>query len=269
MISDILDCRQQVNHQTSIVAIRVNAKAFFAQTIGFTMNFSQPVERPKSLTDLAVERIRVAIVTGPLQFGQALSESVLAAMLGMSKTPVREALLRLRLEGLVVIHPQRGTFVFQLDETEVAHICQFRSVVECEALANAMKNRHAELLASLDACLQDMGRAFADSDHAAFPRLDTEFHNALVRHCENSYLKAAYALVSAQITALRYRLPVENEQVTHCQDNHSIVVAAIRNLDTRRAQALLRDHIQSTRDAYLIASRSRVPQMAAEAATSA
>ena len=223
------------------------------------MNFTEPVERPKSLTDLAVERIRAAIVTGPLQFGQALSESGLSAMLGMSKTPVREALLRLRHEGLVVIHPQRGSFVFQLDETEVAHICQFRSVVECEALADAMKHQHAALVESLEGCLADMGRAFAANDHRAFPRLDTEFHNALVEHCDNSYLKTAYNLVSAQITALRYRLPIENDQVTHCQDNHDIVVEAIRNLDTRRAQAILRSHIQSTRDAYLIACRSRVP----------
>ena len=222
------------------------------------MYFSEPVERPKSLTDLAVERIRTAIVTGPLQFGQALSESALATMLGMSKTPVREALLRLRHEGLVVIHPQRGTFVFQLDESEVAHICQFRSVIECEALADAMKHRHAELVKALETCLADMGKAFANNDHHAFPRLDTDFHNALVLHCDNSYLKTAYNLVSAQITALRYRLPIENDQVTHCQDNHDIVVDAIRKLDTRKAQAMLRGHIQSTRDAYLIACRSRV-----------
>jgi DNA-binding GntR family transcriptional regulator len=232
------------------------------------MNFSGPVERPKSLTDLAVERIRAAIVTGPLQFGEALSESVLAAMLGMSKTPVREALLRLRHEGLVEVHPQRGTFVFQLDETEVAHICQFRSVIECEALADAMKQHQADLVKALDTCLADMARASENQDTGAFPRLDTDFHDALVRHCDNSYLKASYSLISAQITALRYRLPVENEQVTHCQDNHRVVVDAIRNLDVRRAQSMLRGHIQSTRDAYLIACRTRVaprPDAVAEA----
>ena len=153
------------------------------------MIFSEPVERPKSLTDLAVERIRAAILMGPLQFGQALSESVLATMLGISKTPIREALLRLRHEGLVEIHPQRGTFVFQLGEREVAHICQFRAIVECEALADAMKHRHAELMAALDLCLVEMGQAAACKDYQAFPRLDTDFHNALVMHCDNSYLK--------------------------------------------------------------------------------
>jgi DNA-binding GntR family transcriptional regulator len=146
------------------------------------MNFTDRVERPKSLTDLAVDRIRNAIVTGPLQFGEAISESAIAGMLGMSKTPVREALLRLKLEGLVVIHPQRGTFVFQLDETEVTHICQFRSMIECEALADAMKNGHAALVTALDARLDDMAAAFQRADHTAFPRLD----NGVPRHASRA-----------------------------------------------------------------------------------
>lgn len=223
------------------------------------MNFSERVERPRSLTDLAAERIRTAIVTGPLQFGQALSESALAAMLGISKTPVREALMRLRHEGLVVIHPQRGTFVFQLDEAEVSHICQFRSIIECEALVDAMKHRHAELLKALESCLAEMVGAFANNDREAVPRLDTDYHNALVSHCDNGYLKAAYSLVSAQVTALRYRLPIGNEQVAHCHNSHAVLVEAIRNRDTRKAQAILRGHIQSTRDVYLIACRGLVP----------
>ena len=230
------------------------------------MNFSAPVERPKSLTDLATDRIRDAIVTGPLQFGQALSESVLAATLGMSKTPVREALMRLRHEGLVTIHPQRGTFVFQLDADEVAHICQFRAVIECEALADAMKHRHAALLEALARCLADMDRALAKRNQALLPKLDTEFHDAIVRSCDNGYLKTAYHLVAAQITALRYRLPVENEHVRECQASHGELVAAIRAHETRRAQSLLRAHIQSTRDSYLVARSGLAPVKEAAAA---
>lgn len=70
-------------------------------------------------------------------------------------------------------------------------------------------------------------------------------------------MNAAFNLVSTQITALRYRFPVENDQVPHCQDNHRVVVDAIRNLDPRRAQPILHCHIQSMRDAYLIAFRNR------------
>jgi DNA-binding GntR family transcriptional regulator len=142
-----------------------------------------------------------------------------------------------------------------LGDAEVADICKFRALVECEALADAMENRRDALIDGLQACLDDMARAFSKEQTGEFPRLDTEFHNAIVDHCANSYLKSAYAMVAAQITALRYRLPEENSQVTHCQDNHDILLQAIRAGDHKRAQRMLRDHIHSTQNAYLIASR--------------
>src|SRR5580765_2602781 len=74
-----------------------------------SMNTAQKLERPKSLTDMAIESIRSSIVEGRLSLGEHLSEAALALSLGISKTPVREALLQLRGEGLVEIHPQRGT----------------------------------------------------------------------------------------------------------------------------------------------------------------
>jgi DNA-binding GntR family transcriptional regulator len=222
------------------------------------MRLTDKVERPKSLTDLALVEIRDSIVTGRLQFGDALSESALATSLGISKTPVREALLRLKIEGLVDIHPQRGTYVFQPTRAEVAQICQFRAIVETEALADGMKHNAVGLMAALDACLQDMADAFSKDLHSEFPRLDTRFHDAIIENCANVYLKAAYGLISAQITALRYRLPEENSQVTHCQDNHAIVINAIREGKTQHAQSILREHIHNTENAYLIACGSAV-----------
>ena len=65
------------------------------------MTLASKLDRPRSLTDLAVERIRAAIVEGDLAFGEQLSEAALALKLGISKTPVREALLRLKMDGLV------------------------------------------------------------------------------------------------------------------------------------------------------------------------
>ena len=98
------------------------------------MSLESKLDRPKSLTDLAVERIRAAIVEDRLAFGEQLSEAALAVNLGISKTPVREALLRLKMDGLVEIQPQRGTFVFTLDADEVEELTAFREIIETEAL---------------------------------------------------------------------------------------------------------------------------------------
>jgi DNA-binding GntR family transcriptional regulator len=213
------------------------------------------LSRPKSLTDLAVERIRSAIVEGRLAIGAQISESALAAQLGISKTPVREALLRLKLDGLVEIHPQRGTFVFRVGEEEVAEICRFREILESAALAEAMTRDREALVERLDANIRDMARAHRARDARKLPQLDADFHGAILELCGNAYLRAAYGLIEHKIHALRWRLPENNEQVEHCQDNHAVIVEQIREGNVGKAQTTLKRHIRETLDAYLEASR--------------
>lgn len=213
------------------------------------------VERPKTLTELAIARIREAIVDGRYRFGEQLSEASLAAAMGISKTPVREALLRLQGEGLVQIHPQRGTFVFALDEAGVRDVCRFREIIECAALGESMRRDAAGLCKRLERNVEQMAAAHAAQDLAALPRLDQAFHETIIAACGNPYLHASYALVGHKIRALRSRLPEENERVGHCQANHARIVEGIRGGDLGRSQALLAEHIRDTLDSYLLASR--------------
>lgn len=214
------------------------------------------VERPKTLTELAITRIREAIVDGKYGFGEQLSEASLAARLGISKTPVREALLRLQSEGLVEVHPQRGSYVFVLDEAGVRDVCRFREIVETAALAEAMRLDAPGLLALLERNVQRMAQAQQSRDLAVLPRLDQAFHETLLQCCGNPYLQASYELVAHKIRALRARLPEENERVGHCQANHARIVDRIRTGDIARSQRLLAAHIRDTLDSYLAASRN-------------
>ena len=106
------------------------------------------IARPKSLTELVGEELRARIVDGRLRLGAALSENALAAELGLSKTPVREALLQLKLERLVEVLPQRGTYVFRLAADQVAPISELREVLEVAALTAAMAASGSSCLAS-------------------------------------------------------------------------------------------------------------------------
>lgn len=213
------------------------------------------VERPKTLTELAIARIREAIVDGRYRFGEQLSEASLATGLGISKTPVREALLRLQGEGLVQVHPQRGSFVFSLDETGVRDVCRFREIIECAALGEAMQSDGSGLRKRLERNIEQMARAHETHDLAALPRLDQAFHEAIVSACRNPYLQGSYSLVAHKIRALRSRLPEENERVGHCQANHERIVEAVRSADVKRSQTLLAEHIRDTLQSYLAASR--------------
>lgn len=213
------------------------------------------LDRPRSLTELTADRIRRAIVEGRLAFGAQISEAALAAQLGVSKTPVREALLRLKLDGLVEVHPQRGTFVFRVGEDEVAEICRFREIVEAAALAEAMARDRAGLVARLAASVTDMAAAHRRREMKRLPQIDADFHGNILDCCGNHYLRAAYALIEHKIHALRWRLPEGNEQVEHCRHNHAVIVAEIRAGSIARAQSTLKRHIRGTQDAYLEACR--------------
>jgi DNA-binding GntR family transcriptional regulator len=216
---------------------------------------SRQLERPKSLTELAEDSIRQLIVSGAFALGEQLSEASLAAQLGISKTPVREALLRLRADGLIDIQPQRGTFVFSLTPEQVDDICRFRELIEVAALGAGMQARRPQLVRELEANVQRMAEAQAASDWRAIPLLDQAFHEVIVEQGGNAYLAQAYELVASKIRALRSRLPEENDRVGHCQENHAAIVRLIRKGDVARAQQALALHIRDTRDSYLQASR--------------
>jgi len=219
------------------------------------MTSATKIERPKSLTDMAVERIRASIVEGKLGLGGQISEAALALELGISKTPVREALLRLRADGLVDIHPQRGTYVFRVDAEDVVQICRFREILEAAALAGALAADRKGLIAALEQNLRAMKQADLASDARALPELDAEFHNIIMQYSANTYLRAAYQLIEHKIHALRWRLPANSEQIEHCQANHATIVKQIREGKLSQAQAILKSHIRDTQDAYLSASQ--------------
>src|SRR5690606_5401144 len=85
--------------------------------------------RPKSLKEMVADELRMRIIDGRLQLGAGLSENGLAAELGISKTPVREALLQLKQEGLVEVQPQRGTYVFRMAAEQVVMISELREIL--------------------------------------------------------------------------------------------------------------------------------------------
>lgn len=219
------------------------------------MNAPPRLERPQLLTEMVLASIRQAIVEGHLSLGSQVSEAQLAQRLGVSKTPVREALARLSRDGLVEIHPQRGTFVFSMAPKEVAEICRFREFIEVAALELAMAGARDALVAALDGNVRRMAEAHAIRDWASMPKLDQAFHQAIIDHCGNGYFQQAYRAIGSKISALRARIPEENERVSHCRDNHAAIVMLVRDGTVAKARAALGAHIRDTLSSYMAASK--------------
>lgn len=212
------------------------------------MNPPLRLERPQGLTGMALERIREAIVEGALKLGAQVSEAQLAQQLGVSKTPVREALLRLTRDGLVQVHPQRGTFVFKLDPDQVAQLCRYRAMVETAALREAIAVAQANLVREMERCVDEMRAAEPVADLQALARIDMDFHWQFFAHCPNEYLRAGYEVIRWQLVALRHRSPIHNAVAAH-----QVLVDAVTRGDGDAACRLLEQHVLENEQRYRVA----------------
>lgn len=219
------------------------------------MNDSQidRIARPRSLAAIVADQIRDLIITGRLELGEALSENTLSAQLAVSRTPVRDAFLRLQAERLVEVRPQRGTFVFQYDATELREICELRELLETGALRTALKRDRDRLIADLRA---QIGAAEADApaDAQAYQPFDTAFHETLVRNTGNTELMDAYRRISGRIRAIRYRLTRSLAQVAVSQRHHCEIVDALLAGDDTLAETLLGRHVYNSYRFFLEAA---------------
>ena len=212
------------------------------------------LERPKSLRELALEHLRNSIIDGSLKMGQVLSERKISEELGVSKSPVREALAQLRDEGLVSIEPQKGARVFSLSEPEVAQICDFRQAIETAAFELALARNPEELAREMQRVVKDMEYERGRGNERGYLSLDTAFHQLIFEHAGNDYLSASYTRYVGKIAALRTHLAKLPQHTKLSFDEHKKIAAAVLEDDMEKIKFLLAEHIDRSRQAYKSAS---------------
>jgi len=197
-----------------------------------------------SARDQVYLALRDAIVSAELEPGRRLSENELADRLGVSRTPVREALARLGDERLVAIVPQLGTFVTLISEQGVADAAFVREALECSAIRLTTERIDEEGLAELHANLAAQQRAREDGDAEAFDALDEALHRCL---CELSGHAIAWDLsgrANGHLDRVRRLSLPDPGYLGAMADDHRAVVGAIAERDGARAEALLRHHLR-------------------------
>lgn len=197
-----------------------------------------------SMTTDAFERIRDAIVSGGLEFGEPLSETQIANALGMSKAPVRAAFMELRDKGLVTVVPQSGTYVFSPTADDVRTMSHFRALLEDEAMREATARRGKAVQSRLRAAIEQMRKAIAAQDWESYRRQDSAFHFAFLEECGNRFIEKAYLLSSTALEALRVRLQRgEGNFRVRSFNEHVAIADYLRDDEVEKAAALLRHHI--------------------------
>ncbi len=213
---------------------------------------SGKLQRPESLTELVVKEIRTRIVEGTLQLGETISENALALELGVSKTPVRDAMQRLRAERLVDILPSRGTVVFSLGADQVEQLSVYRSVLETAAVRLSMTGDRKAFVASLTAIVESMRAARAGGDLPTYRRLDAAFHRAFFTCSGNKYLVDAYSNVEVQIQALRTRLSTDPKHIEDSYKEHLQMLAAAKAGKAADLVEIVSSHIDNTMKSFKI-----------------
>jgi DNA-binding GntR family transcriptional regulator len=212
------------------------------------------IDRPRSLTATVTERLRQAIIDSELPLGSELSEVGLAAKLGVSRTPVREALSLLQLQGMVNIIPQKGSYVFLPTEQDIIDVCEYRIVIELRAVSFSMARGREATLAVLRQALALMVEARTQRNPIAYSRADTIFHEAFIKNCRNRYLQDGYALAAGPIATLRTHLSVPLAGVQERSFvEHQQIAAAFESGDIVGIESILTRHILGTRESYLTA----------------
>jgi DNA-binding GntR family transcriptional regulator len=195
--------------------------------------------------------MRDLVLTGVLVPGEQINELELAAELGVSRTPVREAIGQLIADGLVEDRPYRGKFVRLFSATQVAQLYDVRAVLEAHAVRLATPRLTAEQLDRLRVILDDTQAALAAGDLDWYGAADRAFHDTLASYSGNQTLIDSLQRLASQVQIVRNVANQDPAVVKRTALERPAVVAALEARDAARAAALMEEHIRGVCNAVI------------------
>ena len=204
-----------------------------------------------SATDRAYDFTKQRVLDLTYPGGDLLTEGEIAEALGMSRTPVREAFLRLQSEGLLRLYPKRGALVVPVSAQEVEAVMETRQLVERFALDKLLANGPppSELVEALTAAIDHQEELAAAGDSEGFVAVDREFHTTFVTAAGNPIVTGLYdSLRDRQQRMIITSLLVSAERSASILVEHRALTEAIRTGELERAQTVLAAHLRGTLD---------------------
>ena len=207
--------------------------------------------RTESLKQKAYRTIRQAIVNSDLKPNTQLSEARLAEQLGMSRTPIREALKQLEEEGLIRIVPRHGAFVTDISAEDIIQIYQVREALECYAIQFILE--HSDI-SELDDLAADFEQSFHWIENGETDRIndaDIRLHRYIARLSRNDLLVKLVNQLLNQIIRLRLMTPGVEGRLQQQAEEHLLIVNALKRGDVEEARQALQRHLRNVRATFL------------------
>ena len=195
-----------------------------------------------------LDALRTAIIAGQHQPGAPLSEVSLAEIHGVSRTPVREALKQLQIEGLVEVRPRVGTFVRSPSRREVIELFELKEVLEGMGARLLAARGRVAALDDLEENVERARAAVAEDDHDTYADLVHDFHATIIDGADNTQLRNHYRTLMNQLAYHRLVARSLNRpgRLGASLGEHERVLTRIKDKDGFGAEFAMRDHVRSS-----------------------
>ena len=197
------------------------------------------------LRDVVVKKLRKAMLTGALKPGERLMEIHLAEKLGVSRTPIREAIRKLELEGLVQMIPRRGAIVTEITEKSMKDVLEVRRALDILSVELACDRITEEEKETLEKACQNFELATKKGDLKEIARQDVAFHDIIVEATRNTKLIQILHNLSEQMFRYRFEYIKDYEQHQVLAHEHRAIYDSIAGGDKVLAAKLAKEHIDN------------------------
>ncbi|MBK0420757.1 GntR family transcriptional regulator [Leucobacter sp. CSA2] len=209
-----------------------------------------PLDRPRNLRETVLDQLRTAIITGRLEEGEIVSAPVLGQALGVSATPVREAMMDLAREGLVETLKNKGFRITSMSEKDLDDLAQIRVLLEPPAMRLVAGNIPDEDIAGLQALADDCLRAAETEDLERYLRDDREFHAQILSYANNPQLTELATSLRTRTRLYGIGLLASQGRLSTTASEHQTLIDLLVAGDGEAAVELLRQHISHARDVW-------------------
>lgn len=203
------------------------------------------------LRDVVFNTLREAILKGELVPGERLMEKQLAERMGVSRTPIREAIRKLELEGLVLMVPRKGAEVAKITEKDITDVLEVRATLESLAVRLACEKMDQEDLEKLEKLRDDFERAARNKEIETLIKKDVEFHDAIFAATGNDKLIHIVNNLREQIYRFRVKYISQMANYDVLVKEHEEIVKSIKNRDKIKAEEIVVRHIENQERAVI------------------
>jgi DNA-binding GntR family transcriptional regulator len=217
-----------------------------------------PLDKPRGLKELAYQQLRSLIVQGRLEPRTVYSATQFAQMLGVSRTPVREALLALVSEGFFSVIKQEGYTLRRFSEKEIRDLFETRRLLETYAAQKVTGTLSDADVRRLKATLRGMAALAARGDVAGFLESDRAFHLAILARLNNGVLSSIMDTIRGQITLFAVQAVSHKGRSQEILREHGAILAALCGRDPKKAVRVVVEHLKTT-EAYVLSAVAKPP----------